>query len=224
MSKNIPNKDKNDKKCETFRIITLGESGVGKTSILKRFLYNIFDIDSRSTIGLSFSNKEIILKNNETIQLKLIDTGGQEKYRALAKSYFKNADGVFFVYSKDNQESFNNIKDWIKQFNEEHNGKEGIPQYLVESKSDLERIVDENKSIEFAKENNLIFMKTSSKDNNAINELFQDIGELLYQNFLKYNNGNIKQNCLRLKNKNKNKKKSRCCLSKSNLDMDFNSQ
>ena len=212
-NKNNPNKDK---KCQlNFRIITLGESGVGKTSILKRFLYNQFDFNSLSTLGLSFSYKDIILKNNEKVQLKLIDTGGQEKYRSLAKSYFKNADGVFFVYAKNNQDSFDRIKEWIKKFNENHNGKKYIPQYLVESKDDLERVVDENISIEFAKENNLIFMKTSSKSNDSINELFQEIGELLYENFLKYNKGNFKQINIYLTNKEK--KKTNCCLFQNNM-------
>ena len=115
-------KDQDEEKL-TFKIITLGESGVGKTSILRRYVYNLYDDNSISTIGLSFVFKEITLKNNEKVQLKLIDTGGQEKYRALAKSYFKNADGVFFVYAIDNEDSFNNIKDWIELFNENRNGK-----------------------------------------------------------------------------------------------------
>ena len=212
-NKNNPNKDK---KCQiNFRIITLGESGVGKTSILRRFLYNHFDFNSLTTLGLSFSFKDIILKNNEKIQLKLIDTGGQEKYRALAKSYFKNADGVFFVYAKNNQDSFDKIKEWIKMFNENHNGKEGIPKYLVESKDDLERVVDEDISIKYAKENNLIFMKTSSKNNDSINELFQDIGETLYENYLKNKKGNFKQNGIRLKNTEK--KIPNCCLFKNDM-------
>ena len=91
-------KNKNEELI-TFKIITLGESLVGKTSLLRRYLENKFDDNSLTTIGLSFSFKDIILKNGEKVQLKLLDTAGQEKYRALAKSYFKNADGVFFVYA-----------------------------------------------------------------------------------------------------------------------------
>ena len=164
----MKNKSKNNKEILSFKVITLGESGVGKTSIIERFLYNKFDDNCLSTIGLSFSYKDITLKNKEKIQIKLIDTGGQEKFRALAKSYFKNADGVLFVYAKDNQNSFDNIRDWIILFNENHNGKEGIPQYLVETKSDLDRVVDENRAQEFAKENNMKWISTSSKDNNSI--------------------------------------------------------
>ncbi len=204
-------KDQDEEKL-TFKIITLGESGVGKTSILRRYVYNLYDDNSISTIGLSFVFKEITLKNNEKVQLKLIDTGGQEKYRALAKSYFKNADGVFFVYAIDNEDSFNNIKDWIELFNENHNGKEGIPQFLVESKSDLDRVVDKQKSEDFAKEKNLKWFSTSSKEDKLINQIFEEIAELIYQEYLK--KGILKQKNLKLKNK---KNKNQCCLSKADV-------
>ncbi len=171
-------KNKDEEKI-IFRIITLGESGVGKTSILRRYIYKIFDDNSISTIGLSFAFKDIILKNKEKVQLKLLDTSGQEKYKALTKSYFKNADGVLFVYSIDNEESFNNIKDWITLFNENNNNKEEVIQYLVETKNDLDRVVDEEKSKEFAKNNNLKWFSTRSKDNNSIDELFSDKEESL---------------------------------------------
>ena len=204
-------KNKNEELID-FKIITLGESGVGKTSILRRYVYNLYDDNSISTIGLSFVFKEITLKNNEKVQLKLIDTGGQEKYRALAKSYFKNADGVFFVYAIDNEDSFNNIKDWIELFNENHNGKEGIPQFLVESKSDLDRVVDKQKSEDFAKEKNLKWFSTSSKEDKLINQIFEEIAELIYQEYLK--KGILKQKNLKLKNK---KNKNQCCLSKADV-------
>ena len=193
-----------DEESIIFKIITLGESGVGKTSILRRFLYKLFDSNSISTIGLSFAFKDIILKNKEKVQLKLIDTGGQEKYRALAKSYFKNAEGVFFVYSIDNEESFENIKEWINLFNENRSVKEGIPLFLVETKNDLERVVDEEKSQQFAKENNLQWISTSSKDNINIEKLFEDMAESMYNEYRKKNN--LTQKNIHIKNEKKKKK------------------
>ena len=80
----------------TFKIITLGNPGVGKTSIIQRYLGNSFDDNSMSTVGILFSYKVVKLDNNESINLKLIDTGGQEKYRSMSKSYFRNTDGLFF--------------------------------------------------------------------------------------------------------------------------------
>lgn len=196
----------------SFKIITLGESGVGKTSIILRFHSNEFKKNSESTTGLSFSFKSITLKNKEKIELKLIDTGGEEKYRALAKSYFKNSDGVLFVYAKDNMESFLNIKEWITLFNENHNGKEGVPKFLVESKGDLNRVVDEKLAEDFAKENNMPLVKTSAKRNDSINELFEQIAELLYENHMKENNKDFSQKkSINLSYKKKTKK-SHCCL------------
>ena len=203
-------KNKNEELID-FKIITLGESLVGKTSLLRRYLENTFDDNILSTIGLSFSFKEIILKNKEKVKLKLLDTAGQEKYRSLAKSYFKNADGVFFVYAINDENSFNKIKEWISIFKETNQRNEGIPQYLIETKNDLDRVVDEEKSKEFAKNNNLKWFSTSSKDNNSVNEIFENIAESIYQEYIKKENKRQKsldlndikrrkkQNCLNCK-------------------------
>ena len=204
-----------DEEIIIFKIITLGESQVGKTSLLRRYLENKFDSDILTTIGLTFTFKEIFLNNGKKVKLKLLDTAGQEKYRALAKSYFKNADGVFFVYSIDNEESFEKIKEWISLFKETNH--ETTSQYLVETKNDLNRIVDEEKSKEFAKNNNLNWYSTSSKNNNSIDQLFSDIAESLYKEYNKKGNkGQIK---MQLKNKkNKNKKDKICCISTPDTD------
>ena len=78
-----------------FKIITLGETGVGKTSIIRRYIYNQYNNDCLSTIGLYIFFKDIILKNKEKVQLKIIDAGDQDKFRPYSKSHFKNADGIF---------------------------------------------------------------------------------------------------------------------------------
>ena len=200
----------NEDNIFTPTIITVGNSNVGKTSIIRKFCFNIFDSNTLSTIGLAFSYKEIVIKNKIKIRIKLIDTGGQEKYRAMTKSYFKNADGVLFTYSKDNQESFDEIKHWIELFNE-NNNREDIVKYLVETKDDLERVVDEDISREFAKKYNFGFKKTSSKkDENSVNELFQEMGEMLFENHLKYNKENLGQTGMKLTKPKKRKKV--CCL------------
>ena len=98
-----------------FRIITVGDSGVGKTSIIRRYVHSIYDDDSLSTIGVSFSYKEVV-RGKDKIKLKLVDTAGQEKFKSLTKSYFKNTDVVLFVFALDDKISFNNIKEWIELF------------------------------------------------------------------------------------------------------------
>ena len=120
---------------------------------------------------------------------------------------------MLFSYAKNDQKSFNEIKDWINLFNENNNRKD-IVNYLVETKDDLERVVDENISREFAKTIKFGFKKTSSaRDDNSINELFQEMGEILYKDYLKNNKGNLKQSGLKLSTEEK--KNSFCCLFKS---------
>ena len=167
---------------DSMKVITLGESGVGKTSIIRRYIHNIFDENNLSTIGLNFSFKEIKLSDGNIIQLKLIDTAGQEKYRALAKSYFKNVDAVLFVFAINEQKSFDNIKNWINLFDDNHNGKAGIPKYLIGNKSDQGREVTDDLVEKFKNEyKEFKYYETSAKNNDGIEKLFQDLGEDLYK-------------------------------------------
>ena len=168
-----------------FKVITLGDSGVGKTSIIRRYANNIFDENVLSTVGVGFAFKEVELSNKKKIKLKLIDTAGQEKFKSLAKSYFKNVDGVLFVYSFEILESFQNLKEWIKLFNSNHYGKNGIPMFLVGNKSDLEEKDDVENNEKLVKDfleefKEFKYYKTSAKDNISINELFIDLAERLY--------------------------------------------
>ena len=194
----------------SFKIIIIGNSGVGKTSILERFILDKFDESLLSTIGINFSEKVILLENSKKIKLKLYDTAGQEKFNSISKSYFRNADGVLFVYAVNDLNSFQNIKNWIELFMENHNGKKNIPLYLIENKNDLDRKVEEYLIDEFLNEYKFEFKSTSAKlnDGNTINELFQELSELLYKN---YNLSENKQNIFNIHKKKEYKKNSCIC-------------
>ena len=84
------------------------------------------------------------LSNNKNIRLKLIDTAGQEKYLSLSQSYFKNADGVLFVFSLDDKKSFEHVNYWIKSFEETRSDINNILIYLVGNKCDLKQVIDQN--------------------------------------------------------------------------------
>ena len=196
---------------ETFSLITIGDCGVGKTSIIKRFVNNVFEEKTMLTIGLAFVHKEIILSNGKKILLKLVDTAGQEKYRALAKSYYKNSDGVLFVFSLEEKKSFDNLKNWIEAFNNYHNGKEGIPKLLVGNKCDLEEKINQNCIDDFLRENkDFSYVKTSAKDNISIDEAFQKIAENLYHNYEKEGIGKKGQKNFKINEKKKEKPKKNC--------------
>ena len=208
---------KSKENADTMRVITLGESGVGKTSIIRRYIHNIFDENNLSTIGLNFSFKEVKLKNGKSINIKLIDTAGQEKYKALAKSYFKNADAVLFVFAINDKHSFDNIKNWINLFKDNHNGKEGIPMYLIGNKSDQEREVQKDEIDKFIIENKYKYFETSAKENIGIDELFQELSEDLYK--ILFETGGKKSQNTQTLNKFKGNKKNKsdciCALNQS---------
>ena len=191
----------------SFKIITMGNSGVGKSSIIKRFISGKFETKTISTIGFGSFNKEIILKNNTKIKLNIIDTAGQENYKALSASYIKNADGVLFVFAFDDQKSFEDISEWINNFKENSSldFSEKLPAYLVGNKCDLELAIDKEE-IEKLKTDNKFFgyIDTSAKEGNNIDEVFQNMGEMFMQLYGKRKN---KQN---VKLASKHNKKSRC--------------
>ena len=212
---------KNKKELDYLKkVITLGKSGVGKSCILRRLTDNTFDENTIATIGLTSILKEIKLKNGKNIKLKLIDTAGQEKYKALSKSYFRNVDAVLFIFSINSEESFNDIKSWINLFNENSNGKASIPHYLVGNKLDLERNVSKELVDDFINENtNYKYFETSAKENIGINELFQNLSEDLYKIHIKLTCQKKSQNTYILKNYNPSKE-NKCLMCNSSSDLD----
>ena len=197
-----------------FKIITIGDPYVGKTAIIRRYIENKFYVNHSNIVGITKFEKEIILKNKEKVYLNLIDTMGQEKYQSMNKQYVRNVDAVLFVFDLSRKETLMNVKMWIKFFNENFNGENEIPKYLIGNKKDLKKDVDDD-DIYFFKEDNedLIYKETSAKEeDNQINDLFQEMGELLYQKYKKYNN--IKPKNIKLSVSNGEKKSSQCikCL------------
>ena len=213
-------KEEKKESLNTVKIITLGETGVGKTSILKRYVYNSFEEDTISTIGLNFGIKEIILKDNTKIKLSLIDTAGQERYRSLSTTYFKNADAVLYVFSLDKKGSYEKIKEWKKMF-KQMKKDEGVPAFLIRNKCDLDELninevdnFNEENINDFLEENNFLkYITTSAKDNTNIDKVFQEISETWYNN---PSNKNSKNNIKILKNHKEDQKKQEKKVKKRN--------
>ena len=175
-----------------FKIITLGDSGVGKSSIIKRYISGKFEEKTISTIGFGSFNKEITVKGTK-IKLNLIDTAGQENYRALSASYIKNADGALFVFAYNDKKSFDGIKQWLnnyKDINPNLDFNKKIPAYLVGNKCDLELVDIDKEEIEKLKEENNFYdyIKTSAKEGDNIEEVFQKMGEMFIEIYGKRKN------------------------------------
>ena len=132
-----------------------------------------------SIFGLSYCFKQVTLNNGIKITLKIIDTGGQEKYRSLSKSYYK-CDAALFVFPLNNLESFENIREWIKLF--EENSK--AVKFLVGNNNSLERIVDDDLIKNFVKETNLKYKSVDARVNDGIVDLFQDVAESIFENYI----------------------------------------
>ena len=173
-------------KTDTVKVVLIGESGVGKTSIIARFINDIFDPNCVTSLGASYISKNVIFPEyQKTIKFDIWDTAGQEKYRSLAKVFYKDALIIIFVYDVTNQNSFKEIKNfWYKQI------KDNIlspPIFaLAANKSDLyeSENVDEGEAREFADSIGAIFKSTSALSNSGIDTLFTYLGKkFLNRNF-----------------------------------------
>ena len=155
-----------------FRLCLLGDSGVGKTSLLTRFVDRTFADYYHNTIGVDF--RVVTLKYKDIIsKVHIWDTAGQERFKSIAVNYFRSTHGFIFVYDITDDNSFSNIENWINlAFN---NSSLQVVNFLVGNKSDEEsqREVDKNKAIEFAKSKNLYFLETSAKNNDNVEKLFE---------------------------------------------------
>ena len=164
-----------EKEIETkeIKVILLGDSGVGKTCIINRYINNEYIPGSESTLGSTFSTKEI-LKENINYRLNIWDTTGQERYHSITNLFIKGSQIVILVYSINSSDSFEGLKYWNSTIKEQLEGDNYILA-VVGSKCDLinEEIVSEEDAKNFAKENNAIFKLVSSKlFPEGINDLF----------------------------------------------------
>ena len=160
------------------KVVLLGEAGVGKTSLLTRFVSGTFSQLVMSSTGSSFVTKNIELDENNKIKFKICDTAGKEKYRSLAKIFYQSAAVALLVYDITTQSSFNGLKDyWAKEIRE--SSPEDIIVAVVANKSDdyMEQQVDMQDGKNLAKELNAIFQTTSAKLGTGVNELFTLIAE-----------------------------------------------
>ena len=202
----------NLKNIKEVRIITLGEPDVGKTSIIRRFVNDVFKGD-KVTLGIEFSFKIVELEGNRKIKLSVIDTNGQEKYRALPLNYFKKADVVLFVFALNDSGSFEKIGQWIDRF-KNNNGNNVKKMFLIGNKSDLVKVIEQKEIVDFANKYGLTYMETSAKTKNQINELFTIIAEEAYEELERKSSmsvGTQKNKIVQKTNINNKSKANNCC-------------
>ena len=148
-----------------FKLIFLGDSGVGKTNIMKRFSEDQFFFNSKPTIGVDFRTKIVKIKNH-VIKLQIWDTAGQERYKSFTKAYFKDTKGIIIVYDVTSRSSFENLVNWFT-LAEENVKVDDMPIILIGNKLDLieNRVISELEGREFAEKYGAEFIETSAYNN-----------------------------------------------------------
>ena len=157
-----------------FKLVLIGDTGVGKTNILSRYINNEFSLASQSTVGVEFGSK-IIKKNDKLIKLQIWDTAGQERYKSITSAYYKGSKGAFVVYDISRKSTFENVDRWIEEL--KANGSEDVLIMLVGNKSDLEdkREVQTEDVIKKAEQFKIAFCETSALDGKNIDHAFDNL-------------------------------------------------
>ena len=201
-----------------FKIVLIGDSSVGKTNILSKFLSNEFDPDSKATVGVEFGTKDFLIENNK-VKVQIWDTAGQERYRSITNAYYKGAKGSLLVYDITNPKSFENLDRWLSDL--KSNGEDKISVILIGNKSDLEN--ERKITLEQGKEKaaffKLAFMETSALNGNNIEKAFNELITDVYKNhhdlFEKQAKVEITEKAIDIDNTEGNKeveeKKGGCC-------------
>ena len=203
-----------------FKIVLIGDTSVGKTNILSKYLSNEFDPDSKATVGVEFGTKDFKIENN-IVKVQIWDTAGQERYRSITNAYYKGAKGSLLVYDITNPKTFESLDKWLSDL--KTNGEEKISIILVGNKTDLE---DQRKiSIEQGKEKaefyKLAFIETSALNGDniekAFNELITDVYKNHHELFEKQAKVELTDKAIDLENvdqnkENKEENKKFCCF------------
>ncbi|XP_057473974.1 ras-related protein RABD2a-like [Actinidia eriantha] len=154
-----------------FKLLLIGDSGVGKSCLLLRFSDDSYLDSYISTIGVDFKIRTVE-QDGKTIKLQIWDTAGQERFRTITSSYYRGAHGIIIVYDVTDQESFNNVKQWLSEIDRYAN--ENVNKLLVGNKCDLttNRVVSYETAKAFADEIGIPFMETSAKDATNVEQAF----------------------------------------------------
>ena len=204
---------KADKK---YKVIWIGDSGVGKTSILTKALKNHFDKDIQSTLGFEFYNIDINI-GNKIILLQTWDTCGQESFQCIVNMFYKRSKIAILVYSVDNRESFERINFWLNEV--KTNANENIKLILIGNKTDLteKRQVSYEEGKKYSEENRFsLFLESSAKEGDIPKLILKKIAEILYKSEIKSkSNYKIQIN---------NQKKKNFILQDYNYDNEFDTQ
>jgi len=158
-----------------FKLLIIGDAGVGKSSILLRFTDDSFDDHIQSTIGVDFKVKHMDVRDKR-VKLTVWDTAGQERFRTLTSSYYRGAQGVVLVYDVTQRDSFENLEQWLKEVKlHTSESGEGVVKLLVGNKIDLDRKVSREEAEDWARSQGMMFLEASAKTKLGIRQCFLEV-------------------------------------------------
>ena len=162
-----------------LKFIIIGDAAVGKSNLLVRYTSGQFKEEYQLTIGVEFGSNNVIISDN-TYRIQIWDTAGQENFRSITRSYYKNTACAIIVYEISNKKSFENISSWIEEC--KNTAPKSILMVLVGNKCDLDnREVTEEEGREFAEKNGMLFFETSAKTGKNVEELFKQSVKVIDQ-------------------------------------------
>lgn len=186
MSNNETKQQPNKKTTNILKLLTLGNSCVGKSSIVIRYTENKFYSSYLTTIGVDFLRKVITVGDKE-INLQIWDSAGQEKYNSISKQYYNKADGIILVFDLNSRMSFDGMMNWLEEI--EVSTEKGIPIVIVGNKCDLTtREITTDEAYEFAETKNIPYFETSAMTGHNINEAINKLVEIALEFQEKKNN------------------------------------
>ncbi len=202
-----------------IKVILIGDSGVGKTNIMSKFLKNQFLEDSKATVGVEFGSK-LFIQQGHKIKAQIWDTAGQEKYKAITSAYYKGSKGALVIYDITQKETFANIEKWVNDL--KCKGDPKITIIIIGNKNDLEekRQISKEQGEEKAKSFGCAFLETSAYSGDNIEKAFEMMVKEIYDKFTSDIGGddeeeldsNEKGEDLKLENVNPdNNEKKKCC-------------
>ncbi|EDV45916.1 ras-related protein Rab-18 [Drosophila erecta] len=170
-----------------IKLLVIGESGVGKSSLIRRFVENKFDMNHDVTIGMDFKSK---VMNVDGIDYKvaLWDTAGAERFRSLTPSFYRKALGAILVYDITNRDSLVKLETWLAEL-DSYSDNPNIAIIVVGNKIDQERVVDREEGRKFARKHRALFIETSAKCDQFVSDVFKDVVEKIVSSEY-FNNGN----------------------------------
>ena len=197
-----------------FKIVLVGDSGVGKTNLLLRYLKNEFNTQTKATVGVEFGNTKVQI-DNALIKAQIWDTAGQERYRSITSAYYKGAHGALIVYDITRKDSFDSVEKWLSDL--KNNGEEKMVIMAIGNKCDMvnERVISTEEGEAKAQRNNIAFLETSALNATNVAKAFDELIQKLYvafkKDFEENDEDDVGENANTIEIRTGNSKKEQCC-------------